>query len=87
MIKLINYNKLLSRKDCRVVNGMFGKHVEQNWLNKYDEILVIDDSAKIWDSNARKNCTFLVPEKFICDANDNKLKEVIRELAELKSIV
>jgi len=81
----INYSKLLSREDCRVVNGMFEKYVEQNWLNKYDEILIIDDSPEIWDSNARNNCTFLIPEKFTGDANDNGLKEVIRELTEFKS--
>lgn len=80
----INYTKLLSREDCRVVNGMFEKYVEQDWLNNYDEVLVIDDSPEIWDSTARRNCTFLVPEKFTGSAHDNDLEEIINKLNQIK---
>ena len=81
----INYTKLFSREDCGIANGMYVKYIAENWLENYNKIIVIDDSPEIWDSNARKNCTFLVPEKFTGNAHDDGLRKVIDDLNEIKS--
>lgn len=81
----INYTEILSRENCRVANGMYVKYVDEKWMKNFDEVIIIDDSPEIWDSTACENCTFLVPEKFIGDPNDNGLKAIIRELTKIKS--
>lgn len=79
-IKLdINPIELLTRKNCKIVNGKFKKIVTNEWLNHYDKIIIIDDSPNVW-VNANDTIKFLVPEEFRGNANDKGLKEIIHEL-------
>ena len=81
----INYQELRSRQDCKIKDDKYVKFVDENWLKKYTEIIIIDDSPEIWDSKSSINCKFLVPEKFTGSASDNDFKKVISGLVKIIS--
>lgn len=81
----INFTELRSRKDCQISDGFYEKKIEKNWLKRYSEIIIIDDSPDIWDSKSRKNSQLIVPEKFKGDYLDEGLQKVIESLKEIIS--
>lgn len=81
----VNYKELYSRNDCGINEGRYVKSIDESWLNIYNQIIIIDDSPEIWDSNSKKSCQMLVPKKFTGSAGDNELKKVIRRLVKIIS--
>ena len=75
----INPIKILSRKNCLRVKDQYKKVIEPNWINRYDTIIVIDDSPNVW-KNTSKSIHFLVPTEFRGSSNDTNLFEIIDKL-------
>ena len=71
--------KLLSRKNCKTIDGKLRKEIKPEWIANYNRILVIDDSPNVWMINNNK-IDFLVPDEFRGDANDLGLHTIINEL-------
>ena len=78
----IDYRKLFSRQDCRIENDFFVKYVPDNFFTDYQQIIIIDDSPEVWDKRAHKKCTFLVPEVYSGNPEDNGLQKIIIKLNE-----
>ena len=75
----INPIQILSRKNCLRVKDQYKKIIEHNWLNRYDTIIVIDDSPNVW-KNTSESIHFLVPTEFRGSSNDTNLSEIINKL-------
>ena len=73
----IEYIELLSRKNCLLINGKHQKEVKQNWLDLYDQIIIIDDSPNVWLNATDTKIKFLVPDEFRGNANDMGLHAII----------
>lgn len=71
--------ELLSRKNCKSIDGKLKKEVKHEWIANYNRIVVIDDSPNVWMINNNK-IDFLVPNEFRGDANDLGLHTIINEL-------
>ena len=71
--------ELLSRKNCKTIDGKLRKEIKPEWIVNYNRILVIDDSPNVWMINNNK-IDFLVPDEFRGDANDLGLHTIINEL-------
>lgn len=80
----INTIELLSRKHCLFKNGSWKKKVKDEWINKFDKIIIIDDSPNVWITN-NIPCVFLIPEEFRGNLEDNGLIKIITEYQLLKS--
>ncbi len=76
--------ELLSRKNCKTIDGKLRKEIKPEWIANYNRILVIDDSPNVWMINNNK-IDFLVPVEFRGDANDLGLHTIINEL--IKSLL
>ncbi len=75
----IPYVELLSRKNCKTINGKQRKLIKEDWLIKYNTIIVIDDSPNVW-RNTSDSIHFLVPTEFRGNGNDKNLSEIIDKL-------
>lgn len=73
----IEYIELLSRRNCLPINGKHQKEVKQNWLDLYDQIIIIDDSPNVWLNATDTKIKFLVPDEFRGNANDMGLHAII----------
>jgi TFIIF-interacting CTD phosphatase-like protein len=71
--------KILSRKDCYLINGNFKKTLKNEWLKEYDKIIIIDDSPNVW-ININENIIFLIPNEFRGSATDIGLEKIITEV-------
>jgi len=71
--------QILSRKNCLKIKEQYRKIIDDNWIEKYETIIVIDDSPNVW-KNTTDSIHFLVPTEFRGDANDTDLLEVIDKL-------
>ncbi len=71
---------LLSRKDCAIAGDRFFKKLRKEWLDGYNEIIIVDDSPEVWDETAHQNCAFLVPERFMGEPGDAELKKIAKQL-------
>ena len=72
--------EILSRKQCLFKNGSWKKKVKPEWLNKYDKIIIIDDSPDVWQDNP-STTEMLIPTEFRGSENDFGLKEIITKLS------
>lgn len=70
---------VLTRKDCKLINGKHKKVVRPEWLEQYDRIVIIDDSPNLWLNHA-ENIAFLVPDEFRGKADDYGLQTIIDQL-------
>ena len=80
----INPIEILSRKQCLLKNGNWQKKVKPEWINKYDKIIIIDDSPNVWITNNIPSI-FLIPSEFRGNSKDNGLIKIITEYQLLKS--
>lgn len=80
----INPIKLLSRKDCLLKNGSWLKKVKDEWITKYDKIIIIDDSPNVWILS-KIQCVFLIPTEFRGKLDDSGLIKILTEYQLLKS--
>lgn len=71
---------LLSRKNCKMVNGKHKKLIQQEWIINYNQIIIIDDSPNVWIDADSPKIKFLVPNEFRGDANDCGLVEIVEEI-------
>ena len=71
--------ELLSRKNCKTIDGKLRKEIKPEWIANYNRILVIDDSPNVWMINNNK-IDFLVPDEFRGNKNDFGLQTIINEL-------
>lgn len=75
----INPTELLSRKYCKVKNGIHKKQMKQEWLEQYEKIIIIDDSPNVWLSDDEK-IEFLVPMEFRGEKEDMGLVKIIEQI-------
>lgn len=68
--------EILSRKDCIKINEHYSKSIKAEWMDTYDEIIVIDDSPNVW-KNCSDSMVFLVPSEFRGDNTDFELKSIL----------
>ena len=68
---------LLSRKNCILINKKHHKEVRQDWLDLYDQIIIIDDSPNVWLNSTDAKIIFLVPDEFRGKKEDLGLQEII----------
>lgn len=73
----INPIELLSRKNCILINQKHYKKVKQDWLDLYEQIIIIDDSPNVWINSTNAKITFLVPNEFRGQENDMGLLDII----------
>jgi hypothetical protein len=71
--------EILSRKNCKTIDGKLRKEVKPEWIANYNRILIIDDSPNIWIINSDK-IDFLVPDEFRGDVNDLGLETILNGL-------
>ena len=71
--------EILSRKNCKTVDGKLRKEIKPEWIAIYKRIVIIDDSPNVWITNSVK-IDFLVPDEFRGKANDLELETIINEL-------
>jgi TFIIF-interacting CTD phosphatase-like protein len=78
-IKLLGIQvlELLSRKQCLLQNGSFKKSIKQEWLSKYDQIIVIDDSPQVWIGTEHEKVSVLAPKEFHGQSDDQELISLI----------
>jgi TFIIF-interacting CTD phosphatase-like protein len=76
----IQPNEILSRKQCQFKNGSWKKKVKPEWLNKYDKIIIIDDSPNVWQ-DIPSTTEMLIPTEFRGSENDFGLEEIITKLS------
>lgn len=74
----IKYIELLSRKNCILINRKLHKEVRQEWLDLYEQIIIIDDSPNVWLNSADEKIIFLVPDEFRGQKNDMGLASIIK---------
>lgn len=72
--------ELLCRKDCLFKNGSWLKKVKVEWINKYDKIIIIDDSPNVWQ-DIPTSIEILIPTEFRGSKNDFGLEEIITKLS------
>jgi hypothetical protein len=72
--------EILSRKQCLFKNGSWKKRVNPEWLNKYDKIIIIDDSPDVW-LDIPSTTELLIPTEFRGSENDFGLEEIITKLS------
>lgn len=70
--------ELLSRKNCSKKNDQYTKHIKNEWITKYNDIVVIDDSPNVWRNIEYPNISFLVPKEFRGDKEDRELEKIIQ---------
>jgi len=75
----INPIEILSRKDCSKKKDRFKKNLNLEWIDAYDEIIVIDDSPNVW-KNCPDSIKFLVPTEFRGDVSDFELQPIIESI-------
>lgn len=73
----INPIELLSRKNCIQINQKLHKEIKKDWLNLYDQILIVDDSPNVWLNSGNKKNIFLVPDEFRGKKEDLGLQDII----------
>ena len=78
----INPIQILSRKNCFRINEQYRKVIDTDWIEKYESIIVIDDSPNVW-KNTTESIQFLVPTEFRGDVNDTNLSTIIEKLNSL----
>jgi hypothetical protein len=71
--------EILSRKDCIKINEHYFKSIKAEWMDVYDEIIVIDDSPNVW-KNCPDSIVFLVPTEFRGDSADFELKPILEKV-------
>lgn len=71
--------QILSRKNCLKIKDQYRKTIDDNWIKKYETIIVIDDSPNVW-KNTTDSIHFLVPTEFRGASNDTNLSEIIYKL-------
>ena len=76
----INPVEILSRKDCLLKNGSWLKKVKDEWITKYDKIIIIDDSPNVWQ-DIPTSIEILIPSEFRGSKNDFGLEEIITKLS------
>lgn len=67
---------------CVIKEGAITKVLPDQFYQLYDEIIIIDDSPKIWDVRIPGPCRFMVPFMFTGDKNDDGLKLIMDRLSE-----
>lgn len=80
--KLLNIQpiELLSRKQCTMKNGIWNKKIKIEWMEQYEQILIVDDSPNDWKTESSK-IHFIIPSEFRGDIKDNGLENMINELS------
>lgn len=73
----IEYIELLTRKNCILINGKHQKEVKQNWLDSYEQIIIIDDSPNVWFNSSDAKIKFLIPDEFRGKKEDIGLQAII----------
>jgi hypothetical protein len=81
----IQYIVLLSRKNCKIINGKQKKLIKEEWLKNYDKIIVIDDSPNVWLNSEDSKIIYLVPNEFRGHKDDLGLQKIINELKVLRT--
>ena len=59
------------------INKKHHKEVRQDWLDLYDQIIIIDDSPNVWLNSTDAKIIFLVPDEFRGKKEDLGLQEII----------
>lgn len=77
--------ELLSRKNCILRNKKLHKKVKQDWLELYDQIIIIDDSPNVWLNATDAKIKFLIPDEFRGKKGDLGLQKIINELKVLRT--
>jgi TFIIF-interacting CTD phosphatase-like protein len=72
--------EILSRKQCLFKNGGWKKKIKDEWINKYDKIIIIDDSPNVWQATP-STTEMLIPTEFRGSENDFGLEEIITKLS------
>jgi TFIIF-interacting CTD phosphatase-like protein len=72
--------EILSRKQCLFKNGSWKKKVKDEWINKYDKIIIIDDSPNVWQ-NFTTSTEILIPAEFRGSKTDYGLEEIITKMS------
>lgn len=78
----INPLKILSRSHCEKKGSGFIKKLRKTWSNKYSQILIIDDSPQVWETN-NSQVEFIVPKEFRGEKDDKELIKVIQKIENL----
>jgi TFIIF-interacting CTD phosphatase-like protein len=68
---------LFARENCLIDQGTYVKSVPYNYYRIYDSITIIDDSPKIWDWKAHKNCRIIGVSEFTGEVDDCELSEIV----------
>ena len=72
--------EILSRKQCLFKNGSWEKKVNDEWINKYDKIIIIDDSPNVWQ-DIPSSTEILIPGEFRGSKTDYGLEEIITKMS------
>jgi TFIIF-interacting CTD phosphatase-like protein len=70
---------LLSREDCLSYGDSFKKSIKKEWMEKYTNIYIIDDSPQVWNTCGYK-VLWLIPKEFRGDKDDRGLQSVIEQI-------
>ena len=69
--------ELLSRKNCILIRQKMHKEVRQDWLDSYNQIIIIDDSPNVWLNSTDIKIKFLIPNEFRGNKDDFGLQDII----------
>jgi TFIIF-interacting CTD phosphatase-like protein len=75
---------ILSRGNCKTLNGRHFKVFKDEWFQKYTHIFILDDSPNVWLNTHSSQIKMLVPTEFRGDSSDNNL---FLSLMELQNII
>jgi RNA polymerase II subunit A small phosphatase-like protein len=72
--------EILSRGQCKRIGDTYCKELRAHWLQKYQRLLIVDDSPQVWKVPDQKTIHWIIPTEFRGDANDEGLLRCIDQL-------
>jgi TFIIF-interacting CTD phosphatase-like protein len=73
---------LLSRMDCVSLKDRYIKVLKKEWMEAYNQVIIIDDSPQVWDTQ-HFEVEWLVPKEFRGEKGDSELLIMIEKLNNL----
>ena len=75
---------LISRENAEDFEFTICKAVKEEWLEKYDRIVLVEDTPQIWTKASHEKCTFIIPREFRGEPDDEELLKLMEQPSSLK---
>ena len=77
--------EIFSNVDCLFREGVSRKRLPDEYYNKYDEIIIVDDYPECWEIQDKEMCRIIVPIAFPGDEKDIELTVIMEKQLDFSS--